>query len=107
MTNLDTIVAVYSENPGPDIDWPAQEAAEADWAAIEAAPKRVRSISPMRRWSRTATAKRWYSTASPITGGGREPSSGRSWVSCSRPRSSAPPSSVRAAVRWSPAATSP
>jgi hypothetical protein len=28
MTNLDTIVAVYSENPGPDIDWPALEAAE-------------------------------------------------------------------------------
>jgi uncharacterized membrane protein len=36
MTNLDTIVAVYSENPGPDIDWPALEAAEADWAALEA-----------------------------------------------------------------------
>ena len=39
MTNLDTIVAVYSENPGPDIDWPALEAAEADWAALEAAAK--------------------------------------------------------------------
>lgn len=35
MTNLDTIVAVYSENPGPDIDWPALEAAEADWSALE------------------------------------------------------------------------
>jgi hypothetical protein len=36
-TNLDTLVAVYSENSGPDIDWPALEAAEADWAALEAA----------------------------------------------------------------------
>jgi uncharacterized membrane protein len=36
VTNLDTIVAVYSENPGPDIDWPALEAAEADWTALEA-----------------------------------------------------------------------
>jgi uncharacterized membrane protein len=36
MTNLDTIVAVYSETPGPDIDWPALEAAEADWTALEA-----------------------------------------------------------------------
>ena len=35
-SNLDTIVAVYSENPGPDIDWPALEAAEADWTALEA-----------------------------------------------------------------------
>ncbi len=39
MTNLDTIVAVYSENPGPDIDWPALEAAEDDWATLEAAAK--------------------------------------------------------------------
>ncbi len=39
MTNLDTIVAVYSQNPGPDIDWPALEAAEADWAALESGAK--------------------------------------------------------------------
>ena len=36
MTNLDTIVAVYGEGSGPDPDQAAQEAAEADWAAIEA-----------------------------------------------------------------------
>jgi uncharacterized membrane protein len=36
MTNLDTIVAVYSEKPGPEIDRPALEAAETDWTALEA-----------------------------------------------------------------------
>jgi uncharacterized membrane protein len=39
MTNLDTIVAIYSQEPGPDIDWPALETAEADWSALEAAAK--------------------------------------------------------------------
>lgn len=38
-TNLDTIVAIYSENPGTDIDWSALEAAESDWAALQAAAK--------------------------------------------------------------------
>jgi len=37
MTNLDTIVAVYSDHPGPDIDWSALESAETDWWALEAA----------------------------------------------------------------------
>jgi uncharacterized membrane protein len=36
LTNLDTIVAVYSENPGPEIDRPALEAAKRDWTALEA-----------------------------------------------------------------------
>jgi uncharacterized membrane protein len=36
LTNLDTIVAVYSEKPGPEIDWPALEAAERDWTALDA-----------------------------------------------------------------------
>lgn len=36
MTNLDTIVAVYKENAGSEVDLPAVGAAEADWAALEA-----------------------------------------------------------------------
>jgi uncharacterized membrane protein len=37
MTNLDTIVAVYRDDPGSDADATAGDAAEADWAALEAA----------------------------------------------------------------------
>jgi uncharacterized membrane protein len=36
MTNLDTIIAVYKDDPSPDAQWTAREAAEADWAALEA-----------------------------------------------------------------------
>ena len=37
MTNLDTIIAVYKDDPRPAAERTAQEAAEADWAALEAA----------------------------------------------------------------------
>jgi uncharacterized membrane protein len=39
MTNLDTIVAVYTEDPGTNAEGPALEAAETDWAALEAGAK--------------------------------------------------------------------
>ena len=58
MTNLDTIVAVYSEGSGADPDRAAQEAAESDWATIEAVAERASSSSPTARWSKTATARR-------------------------------------------------
>jgi uncharacterized membrane protein len=36
MTNLDTIVAVYKDDPRANADWTSLQAAEADWAALEA-----------------------------------------------------------------------
>ena len=48
MTNLDTIVAVYSESPGPDIDWPRSKPPRRTGRRSKRRRRRASSISPMR-----------------------------------------------------------
>ena len=58
MTNLDTIVAVYAEGSGPIPIEPRRKPPRRTGPRSKRGPKRVSSMSPTARWSKTATARR-------------------------------------------------
>ena len=58
MTNLDTIVAVYSDGSVPIPIKPRRKPPRRTGPRSKRAPKRVSSSWPTARWSKTGTARR-------------------------------------------------